>query len=1183
MAEAAKQGARTPEWLARAAVLSVFDLDWIQHDQALDDASEEDLLTFLAESCERVTDAQGTPRWQLRDDERSRVLRSIPVRELAGALRGMMSWARLRSDPVQVALERYLGLSPAAEFEPLDAAELSAALQVARWTGQRADAAQIQARLDQAAVLEPLRRLADGFVGRRDLLAECHEFIDGTSSLSWPTGTFIEGAGGSGKSSVLAKLIVQRADLAVYLSFDRGWLAIGGPLALFDEIVRQTSAQLPTKARAGAASLRDEGQRLSKRSRGWRDIASHSAQASEFVRASLLYRFAELIQPSVSQKKLLVTLDTMEELARRDDSLSASVFGFLAQFHEAVPSTRIIGAGRALPALAHVEGMVWRLDGLGTKDALTLLRRLSKGTPLSDGAQREIVRLTGGNPLSLRLAADVLRRTGEDPARMIAVTEGNVQGQLYSRLLEHIGDDQVKAIAHPGLVVRRITPEIIRDVLAEPCGLEHLTAGEATTIFLKLRAEATLCEPAPEGDGALVHRQDVRAIMLPAIRRDRPATSRAIHEAAARYYAGQPLSAVARREELYHLLMLERSVDVLDNWWNEAAGVELATVIEEFPPRGQVYVSTKVSGLRLVPEILAAARNDEWAEVVRPAALRLMEASQASTALELVQERRDDDGHSLLPDLEVEALERLDRLSEALALTKLERSRAERRVDTDLVRTLITAQARICERMRRLEEAWDLWLSLASLDRARRERTAAFDEDVRLRELIVLTSLLRVARNLRRSGDPQVNHYRAETIALSLGTPRHMLTGNPSLLRDLAAEIGDESAEILALTESALRINPAGSADKAADTPSSTAADYQSASDSVQIHVRDSGLTFAGALRILQRHELPGIVRLDRLLGGVTLTASDEPVGAAAGSERLVTPTMVSAIERWLDGSGTAIGLLAKAIAGLPGKLARTRGWERPDLVVAAHTAIAAEAFFKVLDGPAGKGASVRPALLTNLDPSSGRGLFDAIYWTEVPTPSAIRGFDENRGEVQTWVKGIISPLAAAVLSDSRSPVNAAIAWSDVAVATMSRYRTLFLKLAARVPEYLVWQTLGEAAATRSTIAELRKDLASALDANRGALGRVEALLGVDTRLDAKMPDPQGALARANGKLVEQPIVSPDAHSYDEIEFPTVGEIYVNPRYRLAQLGRSGASPEGPLRSVRPGGRDLVGRQAVAR
>ena len=45
-------------------MLSVFDIDWIEPDPELDDASEQELAEFLARSCERVVDASGTARWQ---------------------------------------------------------------------------------------------------------------------------------------------------------------------------------------------------------------------------------------------------------------------------------------------------------------------------------------------------------------------------------------------------------------------------------------------------------------------------------------------------------------------------------------------------------------------------------------------------------------------------------------------------------------------------------------------------------------------------------------------------------------------------------------------------------------------------------------------------------------------------------------------------------------------------------------------------------------------------------------------------------------------------------------------------------------------------------------------------------------------------------------------------------------
>src|SRR4029450_2638735 len=111
---------------------------------------------------------------------------------------------------------------------------------------------------------------------------------------------------------------------------------------------------------------------------------------------------------------------------------------------------------------------VWTLRGLGEADAVDLLQHLAPGE--DDGVLTELARRVEGNPLSLHLAADVLRRTGTNPVRLLAVAEGDVQGQLYARLLEHIRDPRVRAIAHPGLVVRRITPAAIQGGLAAPWG-----------------------------------------------------------------------------------------------------------------------------------------------------------------------------------------------------------------------------------------------------------------------------------------------------------------------------------------------------------------------------------------------------------------------------------------------------------------------------------------------------------------------------------------------------------------------------------------------------------------------------------------------------------------------------------------------------------------------------------------
>lgn len=318
-----------------------------------------------------------------------------------------------------------------------------------------------------------------------------------------------------------------------------------------------------------------------------------------------------------------------------------------------------------------------------------------------------------------------------------------------------------------------------------------------------MQREATLCEPSIDGDGALVHRPDVRALMLPSIRRARPGAARAIHQAAVRYYERlapqqRTTNRVARREELYHRLMLKQPEDELDRRWMPSIADELATVIDELPAESQLYLTGQVKGLRLDPEVRAEANDEQWRHSVRPAVESLLERGQTADALQLLQERRGYHGRALLPDLEIEALERLGRVEEALNLAEAEQQRASGLGHDDQVRDLILQQARILERMRRFKGAWGLLDRLAQLDRAARARSGELDDEVRTRELVVLTSLLRIARHSGRP-DRVVEMLRTETTELAERTPSRVLTRSPSLVRDLAAEIGNQSRRVLQL------------------------------------------------------------------------------------------------------------------------------------------------------------------------------------------------------------------------------------------------------------------------------------------------------------------------------------------------------------------------------------------------
>ncbi|MEV6925058.1 AAA family ATPase [Dactylosporangium sp. NPDC051485] len=779
-------------WLTRAAVLSVFDVDWlgpVPHDDG------ERLAAFLAATCERVVDAGGTPRWRLRDDERLRVLRGTPRQELLAAL-GETSGRP--DEPVQRLMERYLRGTPVL---PDDAgtAELAAVLQLQRWFGPDPAlpaAAEVQSLLEWRQLLAPLRRLlASGFLGRAELIEALTRHAGGEPAPPF----VVEGVGGSGKSTVLARLAEQSiaaGHLVCYAGLDRSWLLHGGPWSLFDELARQVALQLPVAGQV--AGLRARLQEAAGR-HGYTDIASRGSQRIERVPEELMVRLGRIL----GGRRLLLVLDTLEELARRDEYVARDLSAFLDVLQALVPGLRVVAAGRARPRSGFDAARVWPLTGLSPEDSVMLLHLLGAGTG-DDELLARIARLTRGNPLSLHLAADVLRRTGTDPTRLIALGEGDIQGQLYSRLLEHVRDRRARAVAHPGLVVRRITPDVIRAVLAEPCGLAPLTAGDAAQIFRALQWEATLCEPSPDGDGALVHRPDVRAIMLPAIARDRPAAARAIHEAAVDYYEHSP-EPVARREELYHRLMLARPAHELDARWDEPAGAELAAVLDELPPESQVYVAGRIRGLRLDPAVRARAGDEQWARTARPAAAAMIERRQYDEALALITERRGGDDRSLLPDLEIEALERLGHKADALRLCEQELRRASALGDDARVRDLIVQQARILERGGRFDEAWDLLEPLAALERAARARGGPIEPGTRTRHLVLLTSLLRIARHAPRPG-PVVDPLRAETVALAEDAPARELSGHPSLLRDLAAEVGAVSPRIFALASAVFRL-----------------------------------------------------------------------------------------------------------------------------------------------------------------------------------------------------------------------------------------------------------------------------------------------------------------------------------------------------------------------------------------
>jgi hypothetical protein len=203
---------------------------------------------------------------------------------------------------------------------------------------------------------------------------------------------------------------------------------------------------------------------------------------------------------------------------------------------------------------------------------------------------------------------------------------------LYERVLRHIPDPEVRWLVRYACVVRRVTAEVIRYVLAGLLGMasrgdtrpEELSKEElpacspevwlvpansggtdvhddthAQELFDAFSQEVWLVSR--DTDGSLTFRPDIRRVLLP-IFRDQPAV-KVIHSAAVAYYQTRT-DITSRAEELYHRLYLRDSPESLDQRWQPGVEPYLATALdEELPVESQVYLASRLN-ISLPAEVL---------------------------------------------------------------------------------------------------------------------------------------------------------------------------------------------------------------------------------------------------------------------------------------------------------------------------------------------------------------------------------------------------------------------------------------------------------------------------------------------------------------------------------------------------------------------------------------------------
>jgi hypothetical protein len=335
---------------------------------------------------------------------------------------------------------------------------------------------------------------------------------------------------------------------------------------------------------------------------------------------------------------------------------------------------------------------------------------------------------------------------------------------------------------------------------------------------------------------------------------------------------------------------------------------------------------------------------------------------------------------------------------------------------------------------------------------------------------------------------------------------------------------------------------------------------------------REPSLTFHGALEILGHRDPKLVDRLNKILGGVILAGGAAAGLHAVGAAALPMAGLWAAMWGWTEQKGTALDLLRGAINSVSGRLAGTGGYERRQLIAAAHTTIVVASFFGAFREEVGKEFydkleitdAEKATLLTGRLRAEGETLFDWLYAMEVPAPSASLGFEENVDRVGAWAAGftkVIIGFVEGLAEVARVRVDSV----SIRAHTVERYRGYFLELAAKVPEFAMWAMLGENAASRELVREKSAQLSGALRQSRDALARVEALLALTVgRKGGDVRDLRGLVNTANRGALARPIFAADEDRYGgDITSLAVERMYINPCFRVVVVDDSARPADG--------------------
>lgn len=593
---------------------------------------------------------------------------------------------------------------------------------------------ELRRAVQQRELLDPFRQLVgrsvpagsdgnnDRFVGRAEELERLRAYVGivepeelkhyltrGLSSL-WSTLTLsdagndpllIRGLGGMGKSTLIAKFMLDHALIPgvrlpfVYLDFDRAALAPRQPMQLLIDIALQIEVWFPEielSLREFRSTLRTsiDGQAGDETRRRREETTRSELRAC-------CQQFRKIIESfNNAHAPVIVLFDTFE-VVQYDDAAVQGVLSLINALtdrdgKDPWSNLRIVVAGRAeIPEIkTRLEPIkLSRLSPSGTRD-LVMRRNETEAIGLAPEQIDALAEPLQGSPLDViivtnwlktrapgeraALIEEIVSEFDEDASQSSSdtrVASLRVTGILVKRMIGHINDPEVRQLVDPGLVVRYVTPKVIREVMAPASGLvktpDELPAGAEDELFRRLGQERWLVD---QRGGVIRHNPEVRSAMLSLMRLRNKEKFEATNERAVQYFFSQAKQdRAARAEAVYHMVLRDHAdFAQVDKIWSPDLGPLLAGAVDDLAGQSQTYLKARL-GRSVRSENLAALPTSSVGSVLMEQGRRILDQYTPEAVVGILRAGGSAINDDLL-SVKLEALYRAGRWVELAEMTR---------------------------------------------------------------------------------------------------------------------------------------------------------------------------------------------------------------------------------------------------------------------------------------------------------------------------------------------------------------------------------------------------------------------------------------------------------------------------------------------------------------------------------